>query len=655
MRLALPAEDRALSPITGWTREHWAATADAMLLALRPHFSPGRARLLLPGRRSAYGEDSDALEGFARSFMLAAFRVRGENGADPLGILEWYRDGLVSGTDPSSGETWPRPDRLGQAKVEAASIALGLHLTRPWLWDRLDAAAQSHVVTWLSTVNGETYPQNNWVWFQAVVETFVASVGGPYRPADIEAALARHEDLVRAGGWSADGDGRSFDHYCGWALQFYPLLWAEMAGGSFGAPDLAPRWRARLSDYLDDAIHLIGADGAPLMQGRSLIYRFAVAAPLWTGAATGATTLAPGRIRRAASGLLRHFLDAGALDDDGLLTVGWHHAWPAMAQSYSGSGSPYWAAKGMFGLALPADHPVWTAVEQPLPVEVADVRRLIVAPGWLVSSTVADGVVRVVNHGTDHGEPGEGLTDSPLYTRIGYSTATVPPLTGAALTSPLDSSVAVLDPHGPAGYRSGFDLVSLDDDGVAVTGVSRSRAHWVDGVQPDQPDYGWGKAGTVRWGPVVTVGSLVRGPWEVRVARVEQADLAPAGSLLRFGGWPLASARTPPAGGRDATGAWAVDGRLISLLALAGSGEHLTAGCQWGVRREIGSSPLGEHVAVPWITTPLPAHEDDVRVVLVRLGAVAEPAARPLVEVESASVRVLWPDSARSNLWLGST
>ena len=251
MRLTLPPPDRLLSPLTGWTRAHWAATADAMLMALRPHFSPGRGRLLLPGRRSVHGDDSDALEGFARSFMLVAFRVRGEHGADPLGLLDWYRDGLVNGTDPQSGESWPRPDRLGQAKVEAASIALALHLTRPWLWDRMLDSEQARVVSWLSTVNGQAYPQNNWVWFQAVVETFVASVGGPHRPGDIEAALARHEGLVRVGGWSADGDGRSFDHYCGWALHFYPLLWAEMAdgvsGAASGASDLVPLCRSRMT------------------------------------------------------------------------------------------------------------------------------------------------------------------------------------------------------------------------------------------------------------------------------------------------------------------------------------------------------------------------------------------------------------------------
>lgn len=71
-----------------------------------------------------------------------------------------------------------------------------------------------------------------------------------------------------------------------------------------------------------------------------------------------------------------------------------------MAQFYFGVGSPYWASKGMLGLALPADHLVWAAEEEALPVEKEDTHRLISTPGWMVSGTSADGVVRVLNIGT---------------------------------------------------------------------------------------------------------------------------------------------------------------------------------------------------------------------------------------------------------------
>ena len=76
------------------------------------------------------------------------------------------------------------------------------------------------------------------------------------------------------------------------------------------------------------------------------------------------------------------------------------------------------------------------------------------APGWMVSGTRADGIVRVVNHGTDHAVEGATVADSPLYARLGYSTA----------TSPL-----------------------LDDSGWASRSTSRSRSSTTRAGPPTAP------------------------------------------------------------------------------------------------------------------------------------------------------------------------
>jgi len=82
------------------------------------------------------------LEGYARTFLLASFRLAGAAGEDPHRFAEWYAQGLAAGVDPANPDRWPRFGECGQAKVEAASIALGLHLTRPWLWDQLSSRTQ---------------------------------------------------------------------------------------------------------------------------------------------------------------------------------------------------------------------------------------------------------------------------------------------------------------------------------------------------------------------------------------------------------------------------------------------------------------------------------------------------------------------------------
>ncbi|MEV6971154.1 DUF2264 domain-containing protein [Hamadaea sp. NPDC051192] len=574
-----------ISPITGWTRDDWTTLADRMLLAARRHASPSHARITPPGAPGGYGTDVDGLEGFARTLLLAGFRVAGERGEDPLQLLDWYAQGIATGTDPTSPERWVRPSEHGQAKVEAASIALILDLTRPWLWDALDAGVQERVVAYLAEVVGDQdYPRSNWVWFRIVVEQFLASVGGPWSLDDMEADLATHESFAREGGWYCDGVSRNYDHYAGWALHLYPILWSRMTGAEQLAAPRLPAYAERLDRFLLDAVRLVGADGSPLIQGRSLTYRFAAAAPFWVGALAGSPTLAPGLIRRTASGIVKHFADHGAPDDDGLLTLGWHHPWRPIAQRYSGPGSPYWAAKGMLGLALPADHPVWTEVEQPLPVEQADQLTVAAAPGWAVVGTHTDGIVRVYNHGTDHARPGDRTGDSPLYARMAYSTATAPLLDEAGWDAPLDNSVVLLDADGRATHRTGFETLTVgevgdvDDVGAAVL-ASRARAHWID---PDRsvPDHGSGRPGTVLDAALITTVSIVRGAWEVRCVRVDP-DGAPGWDravALRVGGWPVTGDRHTSV--------------AVDLGGFEDSGTHQAR----------DATPLGGLTSTPWLS-----------------------------------------------------
>lgn len=198
--------------------------------------------------------------------------------------------------------------------MEAASIALVLAITRPWVWDRLDERVRSNVADWLHSAEGQRFPDNNWHWFRIVTASFVSSVGRTWDRAELQESLDLHERCFRGHGWYSDGPGRDFDHYAGWVWQFYPLLWADLFPDQVAAlasEATVARWRGRLADYVDDALLLVGGDGSPLIQGRSLIYRFAAAAPLWMGAYSGATRVSLGLVRRACSGMLGHFLARG--------------------------------------------------------------------------------------------------------------------------------------------------------------------------------------------------------------------------------------------------------------------------------------------------------------------------------------------------------
>jgi hypothetical protein len=645
---SLPVPDYVLSPYSGWTREHWERLADRMLDAVHRYATPGQALIHLPGPTSASGHHSDGLEGYARTFLLAAFRIGGAQGADGTGALcERYADGLAAGTDPASPERWPRMSRCDQAKVEAASIALALHETRPWIWDRLDARVQGTVIAWLAEMVGAPVPDNNWIWFQAIVAAFLRSVGGPWQPADIEHAMARTEAWYGGSGWYSDGADtpapyRNFDHYSGWALQLYPLWYCRISG-DLAEPASADRYRSRLRAYLTDLQYLVGADGAPLHQGRSLTYRYAAAAPFWSGLLFDAQALSPGLTRRVASGMLRHFTDRGSLDANGLLPLGWYAAHPPIRQSYSGPASPYWASKAFAGLLLPADHPAWTAVEEPLPVERGDFVRTLCAPGWIASGTSADGIVRIANHGTDHADHGDvsGHAYDPFYCRWAYSTAAGPELGGPGPVAdgrgvthpatpdldlpgggPLDSHVALLDAEGRPSHRRPLRRLAVE----GPAGSSRHRATW--------PQYEEPRRSESAAAPWLTTGSVLRGPWEIRAARV---DGDPAGARLRIGGWALASDQ-PPAGELTDRRAVALtcDGLRAEAVALRGP---LTA----GIRSSSGRTSYGAHAATVYLHTLQPVRPGELHIAAIGLGRALPPV--PVTRVlDDAEVQILWPD-----------
>lgn len=635
------------------SRRAWQDLADRLLAATDGHASPTGALVRLPGPSSASGAWSDGMEGFARTFLLAAFRIRGAEGSDPHRLLERFRRGLIAGVDPAGAERWPTIAERRQSVVEAASVAIALSETRPWLWDTLDDRHRQHVIDWLSGVVGTSGYTNNWIWFQNVIEAFLASVDGPWRQDDLDRNAEIAEALYVGDGWYSDGASptgvrQSFDYYAGWAWHVYPLLHTRIQG-----VPLADVHRERLAAFVDETRHLVGSRGAPLFQGRSLTYRFGMLAPYWAAAVAGVTPLAPGATRDLAADVASHFLDAGAIDDDGLLSIGWHRRFPRIRQVYTSGSSPYWASKGFLGLLLPEGHPEWSA--RPTATDQRTRSTLLAAPGWLVVETPADGIVRVLNHGSDgfRGPAGAARADNPFYERLGYSNVTAPDLTVRGSTAPLDAHVALVDAHGEPSHRDVIERVHLSE----TVAVSRSRVHWLDTTDGDTASWA-----ALRRGPVLTVASIVRGPVELRLAwwshavRVDRPlapdaadevwpeDEGPWG--LRIGGWalPLEDA-SPHIGDGIVTRADGVRSAVIPVRGLdvveVAVQEH--------------PNPFSSRSAIPWAARSTPLPERQVVAALVVLAGetgetaeavdVVEVAVPPVIEV-GRDIRIRWSDGS---------
>lgn len=572
----LPSEDRSLSPHTGWTRSHWERVADVLLDNAGSYATPKQALLHFPGGRpSMHGRLSDGLEGYARTFLLAAFRLAGSKGDAPGDLAERYASGLTAGTTPESEEAWPSITDYSQPMVEASSVAIGLFETRRWIWDELPDSARQRAVEWFAQVHDKRYWPNNWLLFRVMVNAFLKSVGAPHRQDEIERDLDLIDSMYRRDGWYTDGPGNNYDYYVGWAIHLYTNLWCRMDGDA-NDPARAAVYRKRLRRYLEDYAYFFGANGSHVYHGRSLIYRFAAVTPLWLGALAGCSPLTGGITRRIASGSVKHFLEAGAVEN-GYLSMGWHDEFLPMAQQYSGPASPSGASNGFLGLLLPADHEAWTASEQPMPVEQADFARALPEPGFRLHGTKSDGIVRTASHRSDHYPQPGALHADPQYCRLSYSSATAPEI--ATDDAGIDSSVALIDTEGNASSRSRFHTIAVADRLAASTYFPGERVNE-------------NRSFAVWWERIETP-SIARGAGEIRIHHAS----AFGRRTLRDGGFAVASDDPLEA---DAGDTWALvrtsDG-LTSFVA----GLHGFESAD--VARAADVNPFGRHSATPYLTS----------------------------------------------------
>ncbi|MEU0568788.1 DUF2264 domain-containing protein, partial [Nonomuraea sp. NPDC005983] len=330
--------------------------------------------------------------------------------------------------------------------------------------------------------------------------------------------------------------------------------------------------------------------------------------------------LAPGTTRRIASGVLRHFVERGAPDDRGLLTLGWYDTFLPCVQTYSGPGSPYWASKAFVGLLLPPEHPAWTDAEEPAPVDLADQTVAMPSPGWLVHATRDDGVVRLINHGSDNDriQSPSGPPD-PHYLKFGYTSHTGPEAGEQA--EGVDGHLAVVSPDGAVSLRRRIEPLAVGDRFAASA------------YRDELP------AGPVR----VVTASVVDGAAEVRIHQVT----APAGHQVREGGHALAAAAPLTV----ETGAAMAVVRRPDGLTSAVRGLHGYTGS--GVATAEGANAYGRHSATPYVLADAHPGGTAVYVSVVQLTGTGEEPPAPDVRVEGDQVALTLPGGDQVTVSLG--
>ena len=290
----------------------------------------------------------------------------------------------------------------------------------------LTDAETANLAKWLDTVNHHDLPGCNWLLFRVLVNLALDSVGMPCDMARAAADMAEVDKWYVADGWYSDGPADikpQKDYYNPWAIQYYTVLYSVFAAKS--DPARAALYRDRVTKFGQQFARWFDENGAALPFGRSLTYRIGqsafYSACIWAGLEPLPLPVMKGIIVRN----LNWWLARPIFDRDGVLTIGYGYPQQYMAEQYNAPGSPYWGLKVFLLLALPDDHPFWTAEAAPLPVELTRAGVTGQPSADLLLQRLPDGQLNAYSPANyekdDHGQFVEKYGKFVYNTRFGFS------------------------------------------------------------------------------------------------------------------------------------------------------------------------------------------------------------------------------------------
>ena len=419
---------KAMPPPVDFGRTQWVNLGRSLVDAALEHREQSGASIVLPGAPSKHGESFDGLEGFSRTFLTFASIAAGEPEAFTPQHAERFREGIAAGLGAGGTQRlWPTAVPKGHSIVDAGTIALALRLLPEAFVASLDADVVDALAQWLRAHAVAETPDNNWVVFRLSIASQLRRMGLTDAALDelVTHSRRRLDDWYDpATGWYSDGDSRTFDYYNAFEFHVVPPLIAHLDGDSAALV----LYRERLDTFLVSLSELIDAHGLPVYVGRSLTYRFAIAAPFALAALIGTDGAVARERAILARSMVSTFLDRGAIDEHGLLLRGWYSAQPELAQEYSGPAAAYFAGRVFIALLLAQNHEFWGVDARTTPPQPRAPRTLPRHPHWLIDPAPDGSLVRLVNHGsTDRvNSIMRRRFDDPMYSRVGYSTATAP-------------------------------------------------------------------------------------------------------------------------------------------------------------------------------------------------------------------------------------
>jgi hypothetical protein len=364
---ANPVENETANP-----RDYWVNMLTKISLPVLTSLSQGQLKTQMPVEAKA-----DALPGRKQVTYLEAL------GRTLAGLAPWLELGPDSSAEGQLRKKYialatasiknavnpNSPDFMnftqqGQPLVDAAFLSHALLRAPRQLWGNLDTTTQQQLVTALQNTRNITPPQNNWLLFEAMVETALLQFTGNYNAAPINYALAKHETWYKGDGVYGDGAEFAFDYYNSFVIQ--PMLLDISATLQQTNPtykESLALYTKRAQRYAEIMERLISPEGTFPPVGRSIAYRcgaFQLLAQLALQHLLPAS-LPPPQIRCALTALIKRSMESpGTFDENGWLSIGFCGHQPDIGESYISTGSLYLCSVAFLPLGLPATDDFWS-------------------------------------------------------------------------------------------------------------------------------------------------------------------------------------------------------------------------------------------------------------------------------------------------------
>lgn len=426
------------------------------LVPLLKQQKPGHLYLGTSG--SVYNENAREVEAFLRPLWGIGPLVTSKS-EDGSNLSKHFVKGIIEGTDPKSKFYWGKVNDYDQLIVEMASISVSLILARSTFWNVLNNEQQDNLYEWLIQINDHVIPNTNWLFFRVLVNIAMKKCGRKWSIQSVSDDLKNIDSFYLNDGWYFDGYENQIDYYIPFGIHFYGLIYAKTMESE--DPERSLLYKERASIFAQTYKEWFSVDGASIPFGRSLTYRFAQSA-FWSALAyANVEALHWGAIKGIVMRNLRYWFRSNIFSEDGLLTIGYRYQNLNMAEGYNAPGSPYWALKTFLVLALPDNHPFWTAEEEDLIFTEKSVQR---SPRMIICHDKSGSEVQAFTsgqHSSEHAHADAKYEKFVYSTTFGFSV----PKGGLSLKQgAFDSCLALAECDGHYRSRYGCQSYSVEQN-----------------------------------------------------------------------------------------------------------------------------------------------------------------------------------------------